>query len=113
MLTLEKLKEYGADVDAGLDICMKNEDFYLKMVNLLISDNPVDKLKDAINAGDLDTAFDAAHALKGVAGNLCLTPILEPAKEITELLRVRTQMDYSELVGKIIKARDALEALAL
>lgn len=112
MLTIDKLTEFGADVKSGLEICMNNEEFYLKMVNLMIQDNQVDKLKESIDAGDLDAAFEAAHALKGVTGNLGLTPIRKPVLEITELLRARTEMDYSELVEEIEKQKDILTKLA-
>ncbi len=112
MLSIESLKEYGADVKTGLERCMGNEEFYLKMVRMMLEDNTIDKLKDALDANDLDKAFEAAHALKGVAGNLSLTPISEPAVEITEFLRSRTEMDYSELLAKIIEQKDALAALA-
>ena len=112
MLTIDTLREYGADVDAGLQICMNNEGFYLKMVNMMIQDNAVDRLKDSIEANDLDAAFEAAHALKGVTGNLSLTPILNPVKEITEFLRARTEMDYSDLLGEIVTQRDRLASLA-
>ena len=112
MLTIEKLKEYGANVEEGLQRCMGNEDFYIKMVNMMLADNSIDKLKEAIAENDLDTAFEAAHALKGVAANLSLTPISDPAVEITELLRNRTEMDYSELVAKICEQKEKLASLA-
>ena len=32
MLTVEKLKEYGADTGEGLNRCMNNEAFYLRLV---------------------------------------------------------------------------------
>ena len=70
------------------------------------------ELKESIDAGDLDAAFEAAHALKGVTGNLGLTPIRKPVLEITELLRARTEMDYSELVEEIEKQKDILTKLA-
>ena len=112
MITVDKLREYGADVDAGLGICMNNEEFYLKMVNLMLNDNQVDKLKEAVEAGDLDSAFEAAHALKGVTGNLGLTPIRKPVLEITELLRTRTEMDYTDLVAEIEKQKKILDDMA-
>ena len=34
MLTIEKLKAYGANVDEGLSRCMNNETFYLRLVNM-------------------------------------------------------------------------------
>jgi len=112
MLTIEKLKEYGANVEEGLQRCMGNEDFYIKMVNMMLADNSIDKLKEAIAENDLDTAFEAAHALKGVAANLSLTPLSDPAVEITELLRNRTEMDYSELFAKISEQKEKLASLA-
>ena len=111
MLTIESLKEYGANVEEGLKRCMDNEEFYLKMVRMLIEKNTVGALKEAIEANDLDKAFEAAPALKGVVTNLSLTPISDPAVEITELLRSRTEMDYTDLVNKICGQMDALTAL--
>ena len=112
MLTIESLREYGADVDDGLKRCMNNEAFYLKLTARVPGDENFDKLRDAVAAGDLDAAFAAAHTLKGVAGNLSLTPIGEPAVRITELLRAKTDTDYSPLVDEILAARDKLREIA-
>ena len=101
MLTIEKLRAWGADVDEALVRCLNNEAFYLRLVDKALQDSNFEKLKEAIFSGDLDRAFDAAHALKGVLANLALTPILEPVREITELLRSRTQADYAPLLAVI------------
>ena len=69
------------------------------------------KLYDAIDAGDFATAFDAAHALKGVMGNLALTPIFAPASQLTEVLRARLQQDCMALVSAIRSAQAALAAI--
>ena len=66
---------------------------------------------DKLEAGDLDKAFEYAHALKGVTGNLALTPIDRPVREITEFLRSRTDMDYGPLLAEILSQRDALREL--
>ena len=111
MLDINKLREYGADVDSGLARCMNNEGFYLKLVEKSVKDAAFDKLAAAIDAGDLNAAFEAAHGLKGVAGNLALSPIYDPVVEITELLRARTEMNYSELVSKILAKKEELSQL--
>ena len=111
MLTIEGLKTFGADTENGLTRCMNNEAFYLKLVEKSISDASYQKLNEAISTNDLDAAFEAAHALKGVLGNLALTPILEPVSEITELLRARTQMDYSPYLEKINEKSEGLKKL--
>lgn len=100
MLTIEKLKQFGADADEGLQRCMNNEAFYLKMVSRFLEDTSFDKLKAAIDNGDLEEAFKASHALKGVLGNLSLTPLYNIAYEVTELLRNKTQCDYGEYIRK-------------
>ena len=64
-----------------------------------------------LKEGNLDEAFEAAHALKGALGNLSLTPIYEKIVEITELLRNRTEMDYSGMLSDILRLRDELGEL--
>ena len=112
MLTIEKLRAFGADVDDGLGRCMKNESFYLRLVNMALADGGFDKLSASLDKGDLDSAFEAAHALKGILGNLALTPIYAPAVELTDKLRGRTPGDYSDLLRAILEQRDKLAALA-
>ena len=111
MLTIEKLRDYGANVDEGLSRCLGNEDFYLKMVNMALQEASFDKLTDAVAAGDKDAAFEAVHSLKGVLGNLALTPIYQPAVEMTELLRSRKDADYDTLLQTILAERDKLAAM--
>lgn len=100
MITMEKVKAFGADTQEGLTRCMNNEAFYLRLVGKFIEKNAYNDLKTAILANDLDEAFRQAHSLKGVLGNLSLTPLFELMVEITELLRVKTQMDYLPLLEK-------------
>ena len=111
MLTVETLREWGADVDAGMKRCMNNESFYLKMVTRAAPDPSFDSLKAAVEEGNLERGFELAHALKGVSANLELTPICRPVTEITELLRSRTQADYAPLLNEIISRRDELLAM--
>ena len=110
-MTIEELKAYGADADAGLQRCMNNESFYLRLVKMIPGDDNFRKLKEALEGGNLDAAFEAAHALKGSSGNLALTPIYAPVNEMTDLLRARTQTDYTEGLKAVLEARDRLQAI--
>ena len=112
MLSIEKLEEYGADVKTGLDRCMNSEDFYFRMIGMLLKEDCFNRLEEAIAQNDLDAAFEAAHALKGVSGNLSLTPLYKDAEEITELLRSRTQMDYTDLLERIRNQKAAIRTRA-
>ena len=113
MLTIEKLKELGANTDEGLTRCMNNEQFYFRLIGKAMSDNSFEKLKTAVETGDLDTAFELAHALKGVLGNLSLTPIYEPVSKLTEMLRhPEAGGDYMPLYNEVMKQKAILEELS-
>ena len=109
-MTLQELEAYGADIKDGMERCMNNEGFYFKMIGMALKDGGFDKLGQELQAKDLDNAFETAHALKGVYGNLALTPIFEPIQEMTELLRTRTDTDYEPIYMRAKEKRDELIA---
>ncbi|MBP5610378.1 MAG: Hpt domain-containing protein [Clostridia bacterium] len=108
MLTVEKLRAFGANVEEGLGRCINNEQFYLRLVERAIADPGFEKLMEAAEKGDLEQGFALSHALKGVTANLALTPLYVPLCEITELFRNKTQTDYVPLVAAILEKRDEL-----
>ena len=114
VLTVEKLKAFGANTAEGVARCVNNEAFYLRMVSKAMSDANYGKLEAAIHVGAKAAAFEAAHALKGVIGNLSLTPILEPVMEITELLRSRADANanYEAILERILMKKRELDLLA-
>ena len=99
MLTVENLKKYGANTEEALQRCMNNEALYLKLVDRFLEQN------------DLEGAFHVAHSLKGVLGNLSLTPLFKIIYEMTELLRNRTEMDYQNYIDSYEKSYAELLAL--
>ena len=107
-MTIEELKALGVDTAQGLQRCMNNEGFYFKLVGMAVRDAHFGQLFEAVERGDLDAAFEAAHALKGTTGNLALTTVYKPVCELTELLRERKDMDYSGLVSLIREEREKL-----
>ena len=111
MLTIDALKQFGANTDDGLTRCMGNEGFYFKLIGKVVEDKNFAALESAIAEKDLDAAFEAAHSLKGVLGNLALTPIYEPVYEITELLRARSDIDYAPFLKTINENRSELIGL--
>lgn len=100
MITIESLREFGADVDTGVKRCAGKEDFYLMLVGT-VDNKGFLELKEAINAKDYDKAFECAHGLKGALSNLALTPLSEPISEMTELLRAKEEVDYSTYLEKL------------
>ena len=110
-MTLDSLKEYGAKIDEGLERCMGMESFYLEMIELGLSDERFEKLGAALEKKDYEEAFELAHALKGVIGNLALTPLYDTLCSVTEHLRVKDEMDYKPDYDKLMQQRDDISKL--
>ena len=111
MITVENLKKFGANTEEALNRCMGNEMLYLKLVDRFLSQNTFPDLVDAIKKGDLGAAFHVAHSLKGVLGNLSLTPLYDVIYNMTEFLRNRTEMDYSNYIQRYEVSYSMLSAL--
>ncbi len=111
MLTVQALSDLGANTREGLGRCLNNETFYLRLVNMALDDGGYDKLENALNARDTHAAFEAAHALKGVLGNLSLTPLYAPVSELTELLRQEKTEGTEALLQQLKTALAQFKAL--
>ena len=111
MLTVERLKEFGADVNTGLSRCANNEGLYIRLVGMTVQEISSGALGEAIKEGDPDKAFAIAHKLKGGVTNLALTPIAGPLCELTELFRNKAPGDYNALYAEIIAKTNELAAL--
>lgn len=88
MALLEELKALGADVDEGLDRVMGDASLYEMMLGMFVTsvnDNPI--APEDFDAGDLDTVIKRVHTLKGITGNLAITPLFTGYTEILGLLR--------------------------
>ncbi len=109
-MTLERLKDCGCNVEEGLTRCMNNEAFYLRLVDKWLASADLTVLKNALESNDLETAFKEAHSLKGVCGNLSLTPLYDVLVEMVEPLRARKEMDYAPLYDKLASLFGELKA---
>ena len=69
---------------------------------MLPQDDNLHKLGVALADGDLERALVAAHALKGVAGNLGLLPLSRAVCAIVGPLRAREARDYGALYQAVL-----------
>ena len=111
MLSMETLKEYGVKTNQGLERCCNMEAFYFKMITAAVRDGNFEKLGKALEKNDLKEAFEAAHALKGITGNLALDPLYDAVCEIVEPLRAKEERDYTDMYKKVMDAKDRLTAI--
>ncbi|MBC8531733.1 Hpt domain-containing protein [Gehongia tenuis] len=104
--------DYGADYSVTMERFMGNEGMYFKFLNMLLEDQSLKNLGAALAASDYQGAFEAAHTLKGVAGNMGLTPLYNVVCEIVEPLRLRERRDdYKALYQNIEEEFRKVEAL--
>lgn len=108
MLTIEELKAYGVNTKEGLARCMNMEKFYFRMLGMGLKNDAFDKLEKLLVEGNLEEAFEQAHAIKGVVGNLAITPIYDKIIEMTEQLRHKEDHDYVAMYKPIKELRDEL-----
>ncbi len=108
---IERLIQWGCDVPGALPRFIGDRDFYCRMLAMLAGEEDFQKLGDALNAGDVKSSFDAAHTLKGVLGNIGLTPMYEEACSIVELLRAGRLEGTREHYNTLMRQEKELEAL--
>ncbi len=96
MELLEKLKEYGVDVDAAVARFVGKKDLYTKFLLKFLDDTSYNGLAESIENQKYPEAFEYAHSLKGVCGNLNLSPLTEQVTEMTEILRNKDTLSGEE-----------------
>ncbi len=91
---IEELKDLGLEVDEGLDRVMGDASLYEMMLGMFLDavrDNPV-SLED-FDKGEVDTVIKRVHTLKGITGNLAITPLFNGYTKSLELLRAGRTKD--------------------
>ncbi|MCD7837029.1 MAG: Hpt domain-containing protein [Lachnospiraceae bacterium] len=101
MELLDELRNIGVDVDEGIERLMGNTSLYERMLFKF-----ADMMKNISVSPDFDDSnyseiTEAAHAVKGSAGNLSITPIYEAYTEIVSLLRAGRTEQAKEIIKGI------------
>lgn len=95
MSLMEELKGLGASVDEALDRIMGDQELYVMMLGMFLSSIAENNVKkEDFDAADLEGLIKRIHSLKGITGNLGLTPLFD---------------GYTESLGKL-RAGDAAAA---
>lgn len=105
---LEELSNEGVDIIGGLQRLGGKADFYTKMllrVPSLIMEKPI---TTELIQSDFALAVENAHALKGVAGNLSVTPLYESYSKIVTLLRENNSVAASAELEKILPVQQRI-----
>lgn len=85
---IKELKDWGCDIDGALERMLNDTAFFIECVKAVNNDESFENLDKALKDGNISAAFDAAHNIKGVSGNVGLMPIQKAAEKIVEPLRI-------------------------
>lgn len=111
---LENLKEFGVDVDGAVARFVGKKDLYIKFLVKFLQDTSFDGLRDSIEKQEYPQAFEYAHSLKGVCGNLNLSPLTEQVSELTEILRNKEilteeeQKKVQDILPEMVRSYDQI-----
>lgn len=81
------LKEQGVNVDKALERMKGNKEAYKSFLKEFFEDPDFEALQESIDAQNVKDAFDYAHGLKGMAGNLGLDRVHGKISILVEILR--------------------------
>ena len=105
MSLIEELSALGADTEDALSRFMGNSGLYERMLKKfpkVVEDAPV---LTYAQSEDYDTATSNAHALKGVTGNLSLTPLYTKYTKIVDLYREGNHEQANALLNETLEAQ--------
>lgn len=109
MSFFEELKELGVNVEEGLERVMDDEPLYETMLGMYIdkvNSNPI--AVEDFEADDLDDLIGRVHILKGLTGNLAMTPLFAGYLQMLDLLRNACPQEAVKEYERILPAQTAI-----
>lgn len=95
-MTIKELYDtIGADYEEIMGRLRKEERIQ-KFLLKFLDDKSFELLTEALEKGNMEEAFRAAHTLKGVSQNLSLAPLYEASSHLSDRLKVN-QEDGTDL----------------
>jgi HPt (histidine-containing phosphotransfer) domain-containing protein len=94
---LNELENYGVNLEVTLARFIEDEEFYVECLNAFLEEQGFKMLKKSIDKKEYIDAFNYAHTLKGVAGNLGITKLYNLICMLVESLR---EQNYSNVKGQ-------------
>lgn len=107
MALLEEMQALGANVQEGMDRVMNDQSLYEMMLGMFVDEVEKDTISvDDFDKEDLDEVIKRVHTLKGVAGNLSITPLFEGYMETLTLLRAGDAAKAKETFTGILPTQE-------
>jgi hypothetical protein len=108
MSLINSLKELGADTDDGLKRFMNNSSLYEKMLGKLPKHVRELEVMPYFESHDYQKALENAHTLKGVMGNLSITPLYVAYTDIVALLRKDDPDSAKHILADVLPTQERI-----
>ena len=97
------------NIDEGLKRVLNKPALYARLLKMFLLNEQHEQLKNSINKKEIQVSAEQAHALKGITGNLSLTPLFNVTVKLMEQLRAgelnnETFNEYLLLYDKTVEA---------
>lgn len=110
MTLLEELRTLDVDVDGGLKRIANNEKLYIKLLGSFTKSIDTYKVDADFDGNDYNDIIEKAHAIKGVSGNLSITPVYEAYTKIVDLLRAGKPEEARPILKDILPVQERIIA---
>ena len=99
-----EMEANGYDVDGAIHRFSGNEVLYLTFLKRFPSNEHYDKIEKNLIDKNYENAYKAAHALKGITGNLGLNPVYRLLEEMLSTMRNKESVvDFEEKLEGLYK----------
>ena len=106
------VKQFYIEINGNYDnavAIMMNDALISRMLNKFMSNNSCENMVSLYEQKDYRSLFAASHTLKGVAGNLALTPLFELASTITEATRNSDDVNLDKEISELQKTYELIK----
>ena len=106
------VKTFYAEINGSYNdalAIMMNDVLIARMLGKFINGNSIDQMIALYENKDFRGLFAAAHSLKGVAGNLALTPLFDLDSFITEATRNDDNVNLDKEIAELKNLNERLK----
>jgi len=101
MQFLESLKDFGCNIDVGLNRMKGKTDFYKRLISKFPEVIEENEFKSLIESNQIDKAIEKTHLIKGVTANLSFDSLYNSYTKIVDLLRLGNPQEALNEFNKI------------
>jgi len=108
MSLINELKALGVNADEAIARMNGSTSLYERMLVSFVRLMKESIVQPDFDCNNYDDIIEAAHAIKGVSGNLSITPVYEAYSEIVRLLRNQQPEQANEVLLGVIPIQTAI-----